>query len=139
MSIFSDPHPFVSLLAPVKGKRILPRLSRHITPPRMLTLLTLLVACFSQLDIVRHAPLLDSLEETPERQDVELQTQAFLGSVLQSILPVVAKAELRVITGLLGLLLDRTNIVTSAQTRVGVPYLFYAGHSLLVLSLELPC
>lgn len=84
----------------------------------MLTLLTLLVACFSQLDVVKHAALLDSLEETPERQDVERQTQAFLGSVLQSILPVVAKAELRVITGLLGLLLDRTNIVISAQTRV---------------------
>ncbi|KAG2354955.1 topoisomerase II-associated protein PAT1 [Suillus spraguei] len=119
----SDPHPFVSLLTPVKGKKILPRLSRHITPPRMLTLLTLLVACFSQLDVVKHAPLLDSLEETSERQDVERQTQAFLGSVLQSILPVIAKAELRVITGLLGLLLDRTNIVVSAQTRPGIAML----------------
>ncbi|KAG0705559.1 topoisomerase II-associated protein PAT1 [Suillus ampliporus] len=119
----SDPHPFVSLLTPVKGKRLLPRLSRHIAPPRMLTLLTLLVACFSQLDVVKHAPLLDSLEETPERQDVEQQTQAFLGSVLQSILPVVAKAELRLITGLLGLLLDRTNIVVSAQTRPGIAML----------------
>ncbi|KAG2039900.1 topoisomerase II-associated protein PAT1 [Suillus americanus] len=119
----SDPHPFVSLLTPVKGKKILPRLSRHIAPPRMLTLLTLLVACFSQLDVVKLAPLLDSLEETPERQDVERQTQAFLGSVLQSILPVIAKAELRVITGLLGLLLDRTNIVVSAQTRPGIAML----------------
>ncbi|KAG1850650.1 topoisomerase II-associated protein PAT1 [Suillus subluteus] len=119
----SDPHPFVSLLTSVKGKKILPRLSRHITPPRMLTLLTLLVACFSQLDVVKLAPLLDSLEETPERQDVERQTQAFLGSVLQSILPVIAKAELRVITGLLGLLLDRTNIVVSAQTRPGIAML----------------
>ncbi|KAG2346673.1 hypothetical protein BDR05DRAFT_906157 [Suillus weaverae] len=119
----SDPHPFVSLLTPVKGKKILPRLSRHIAPPRMLTLLTLLVACFSQLDVVKHATLLDSLEETSERQDVERQTQAFLGSVLQSILPVVAKAELRVITGLLGLLLDRTNIVVSAQTRPGIAML----------------
>jgi DNA topoisomerase 2-associated protein PAT1 len=115
MCIISDPHPFVSLLTPVKGKRILPRLSRHIA---------LLVACFSQLDVAKHAALLDSLEESPERQDVELQTQAFLGSVLQSILPVVAKAELRVITGLLGLFLDRTNIVVTAQTRVGVFYFF---------------
>ncbi|KAG2150307.1 topoisomerase II-associated protein PAT1 [Suillus bovinus] len=119
----SDPHPFVSLLTPVKGKKILPRLSRHITPPRMLTLLTLLVACFSQLDVVKRAAVLDSLEETPERQDIERQTQAFLGSVLQSILPVVAKAELRVITGLLGLLLDRTNIIVSAQTRPGIAIL----------------
>jgi DNA topoisomerase 2-associated protein PAT1 len=138
--IFSDPHPFVSLLTPVKGKRLLPRLSRHIAPPRMLTLLTLLVACFSQLDVVKHAPLLDSLEETPEHQDVEQQTQAFLGSVLQSILPVVAKAELRVITGLLGLLLDRTNIVVSAQTRVGASRLILRSATyFLALSLELPC
>jgi Topoisomerase II-associated protein PAT1. len=84
----------------------------------MLTMLTLLVACFSRLDVVVRAPLLDSLEETRERSDVERQTQAFLGSVLQSILPVVAKAGLRLISGLLGLLLDRSNIVAVTQTRV---------------------
>jgi DNA topoisomerase 2-associated protein PAT1 len=134
----SDPHPFISLLTLEKGKRILPRLSRHITPARMLTLLTLLVACFSQLDVVKYAHLLDLPEDshlharnrspsadnaaigqaTPDRDEVERQTQAFLGSVLQSILPVVAKAELRLIAGLLGLLLDRSDVVMIAQTRV---------------------
>ncbi|KAH7914818.1 topoisomerase II-associated protein PAT1 [Hygrophoropsis aurantiaca] len=119
----SDPHPFVSLLTPVKGKKILPRLSRHITPARMLTLLTLLVACFSQLDVVKDARLLEVLDDHPERDEVERQTQAFLGSVLQSILPVVAKAELRLISGLLGLFLDRNDIVTVAQTRPGIAML----------------
>ena len=131
----SDPHPFISLLTPAKGKRILPRLSRHIHPARMLTLLTLLVACFSQLDVVKYAHLLDLPEDShlhtqsrspssnsdanpPDRDEVERQTQAFLGSVLQSILPVVAKAELRLISGLLGLLLDRSDAVMIAQTRV---------------------
>lgn len=131
----SDPHPFISLLTPAKGKRILPRLSRHIQPGRMLTLLTLLVACFSQLDVVKYAHLLDLPEDShlhtqsrspssksdvnpPDRDEVERQTQAFLGSVLQSILPVVAKAELRLISGLLGLLLDRSDAVMIAQTRV---------------------
>lgn len=131
----SDPHPFISLLTPAKGKRILPRLSRHIQPARMLTLLTLLVACFSQLDVVKYAHLLDLPEDShlhtqsrspssnsdanpPDRDEVERQTQAFLGSVLQSILPVVAKAELRLIAGLLGLLLDRSDAVMIAQTRV---------------------
>ncbi|KIJ65142.1 hypothetical protein HYDPIDRAFT_175171 [Hydnomerulius pinastri MD-312] len=145
----SDPHPFVSLLTPVKGKKILPRLSRHIPPARMLTLLTLLVACFSQLDVVKYAHLLDLPEDShlhshnshgspsstgassdgqgsqgkPDREEVERQTQAFLGSVLQSILPVVAKAELRLVTGLLGLFLDRSDVVAAAQTRPGIAML----------------
>jgi DNA topoisomerase 2-associated protein PAT1 len=86
----------------------------------MLTMLTLLVACFNQLDVVLYGHMLDSLEDTRERQDVEKQTQAFLGSVLQSILPVVAKATLRLISGLLGLLLDRSNIIIVTGTRVSV-------------------
>jgi DNA topoisomerase 2-associated protein PAT1 len=136
----SDPHPFISLLTPAKGKKILPRLSRHIQPARMLTLLTLLIACFSQLDVVKYAQLLDLPEDShlhaqtrsptangdaspPDRDEVERQTQAFLGSVLQSILPVVAKAELRLIAGLLGLLLDRSDVVMVAQTRPGIAIL----------------
>ena len=89
----------------------------------MLTLLTLLVACFGQLDVVKNAPVLDSIQDTQPRADVERQTQAFLGSVMQSILPVVSVANLRLVTGLLGLLLDRSNIVAVAQTRVSSPNL----------------
>lgn len=114
----SDPHPFVSLLSPTKGKKILPRLTRHLSTQQMLTMLTLLVACFNQLDVVNQAPLLDSLEDTRERKEAERQTQAFLGSVLQSILPVVAKASLRLVSGLLGLLLDRSDIIAVTQSRV---------------------
>ncbi|TFK71608.1 hypothetical protein BDN72DRAFT_817099 [Pluteus cervinus] len=119
----SNPHPFVSILSATKGKKLLPRLTRHLDHQRMLTLLTLVVACFSQLDVVVHAPLLDSLQETRERNDADRQTQAFLGSVLQSILPIVAKASLRLITGLLGLLLDRTNVAAIAQTKPGLALL----------------
>ncbi|KAG6335732.1 hypothetical protein ID866_3356 [Astraeus odoratus] len=119
----SDPHPFISLLTPIKGKKILPRLCRHIPAQRLPTLLTLLVACFSQLDIVAQAQILDTYEDSPERQEVERQTAAFLGSVLQSVLPVVARAELRLVTGLLGLLLDRSDIVHVAKTRPGVAML----------------
>lgn len=119
----SDPHPFISLLTPIKGKKLLPRLSRHIAAHRMPTLLTLLVACFSQLDVVARAYILDTRDDSPERQEVERQTAAFLGSVLQSILPVVARAELRLVTGLLGLLLDRSDIIQVAQTRPGIAML----------------
>ncbi|KAJ7504532.1 topoisomerase II-associated protein PAT1 [Mycena galericulata] len=120
----SNPHPFVSLLSPSKGKKLLPRLTRHIGSSRMLTLMTLLVACFTQLDVVKQAPLLDVLEETAERAEVERQTQAFLGSVLQSILPIVANLELHVVTALLGLLIERSqDIAEVAKTKPGLALL----------------
>ncbi|KAJ7801901.1 topoisomerase II-associated protein PAT1 [Mycena olivaceomarginata] len=109
----SNPHPFVSLLSPSKGKKLLPRLTRHIGSSRMLTLMTLLVACFTQLDV-----------DSPERAETERQTQAFLGSVLQSILPIVANLELHVVTALLGLLIDRSHdIAAVAKTKPGLALL----------------
>ncbi|KAG2011577.1 topoisomerase II [Coprinopsis cinerea AmutBmut pab1-1] len=119
----SNPHPFISLLMPTKGKKVLPRLTRHLPSDKMLILLTLLVACFDQLDVIKSAPVLDSLVETSERSEVERQTQAFLGSVMQAILPIVSVAELRLVTGLLSLLLHRTNVVAVAQTRPGLALL----------------
>ncbi|KAJ7180520.1 topoisomerase II-associated protein PAT1 [Mycena filopes] len=120
----SNPHPFVSLLSPSKGKKLLPRLTRHIGSARMLTLMTLLVACFTQLDVVQQAPLLDSLAETDARAEAERQTQAFLGSVLQSILPIVATLELHVVTALLALLMDRSqDIAAVAKTKPGLALL----------------
>ena len=105
----------------------------------MLTMLTLLVACFNQLDVVIQAPALDSLQDTPERKEVDRQTQAFLGSVLQSILPVTAKAGLRLISGLLGLLLDRSNIVAITQTRVCSSSLIAKTCLIRVFSPVWPC
>ncbi|KAG6854522.1 hypothetical protein C0991_005434 [Blastosporella zonata] len=119
----SNPHPFISLLIPSKGKKILPRATRHLSHERMYTLLTLLVACFDQLDVVRDAYLLDSLEDTKERAEAERQSEAFLLGVLHSILPVVARAEIKLVTGLLGLLLDRTDIIRVAQSGAGTALL----------------
>lgn len=126
-SLYSDPHPFISLLTPTKGKKILPRLTRHLSSGYMLTLLTLLVACFGQLDVVKQAPILDSFQDTHEHADVDRQTQAFLGSVMQSILPVVSVATLRLVTGLLGLLLTRSDIVEVARSKVWFGNDIYQG------------
>ncbi|KAI0629297.1 topoisomerase II-associated protein PAT1 [Trametes polyzona] len=119
----SNPHPFVSLITPIKGKKLLPRVARLLDNSRMQVILTLIVACFSQLDVVVHAPQLDTLEETREVLDLEAQTQAFLGSVVQSILPVIAKAQMRLVTGLFGLLLESNNVIAIARTRPGIALL----------------
>ncbi|OJT11571.1 DNA topoisomerase 2-associated protein pat1 [Trametes pubescens] len=119
----SNPHPFVSIITPIKGKKLLPRVARLLDNNRMQIILTLVVACFSQLDVVVQAPLLDTLEETREVLDLEAQTQAFLGSVVQSILPVIAKAQMRLVTGLFGLLLESNNVIAIARTRPGIALL----------------
>ena len=84
----------------------------------MLTVLTLLVACFQQLDVVVDAPLLDRLDNVDAKEEVEQQTQIFLATVLQSILPVIAKASLRLVGGLLGLLMERCVLPVVALSRV---------------------
>ncbi|KII87204.1 hypothetical protein PLICRDRAFT_176983 [Plicaturopsis crispa FD-325 SS-3] len=119
----SNPHPFISLLGPTKGKKLLPRLTRHLNEEQLLTMLTLLVACFTQLDVIKQAPYLDSLEDTPERREAERQTHTFLGSVTQTIMTVSIGAHLRIIAGMLGLLLDRCDIVAVAQARPGMALL----------------
>lgn len=88
-------------------------------------MLTLLVACFSQMDIVVHASLLDTPIPSQQQADIERQTQIFLGSVISTILPVVAKAGLRLVSGLLGLLLERNDIVAISQTKVRFQFISF--------------
>ncbi|KAH8116273.1 topoisomerase II-associated protein PAT1 [Phellopilus nigrolimitatus] len=119
----SDPHPFVSLMMPAKGKKLLPRLMRHLTPEQTLLLNFLIIACFSQFDVVKNTAILDSQEDTPARSEVDRQTQTFLSTVLQSILPVIAKANLKLIGGMLGLLMERSEVHFVARSRPGLSLL----------------
>lgn len=114
----SDPHPFISLLMPAKGKKLLPRLTRHLSTQQLLQVICLLVACFSQLDVVKNAALLDLQEDTPERREVDKQTQLFLSTVLQCILPVIAKFNLGVVFGMMGLLMEHCDMRLVIHSRV---------------------
>jgi DNA topoisomerase 2-associated protein PAT1 len=105
-------------MMPVKGKKLLTRVARHFNSQQLLTILTLLVACFNQLDVVREAPLLDSGVESPERAEVAQQTQTFLATIFQCISPVIAKSNMRLIGGLLGLFMERCEVHIVARSRV---------------------
>jgi DNA topoisomerase 2-associated protein PAT1 len=118
VALYSNPHPFVSLLIPAKGKRFLPRLTKFLGRDRNILLLTLLVATFAQQDVVIRAPLLDSLEPSEDRSDVERQTQTWLEGIPQAILPTIGHASLLHISSWLGMLLERTNVMTVASTEV---------------------
>jgi DNA topoisomerase 2-associated protein PAT1 len=114
----SNPHPFVSLITLAKGKKLLPRLLRNVAPARLNLFLTLIVACYGQLDVVRDAPLLDRLEDTPQKREVERETDAFVASVVPLLMGLVKNAPLRLVSGLVGLLFEAGDLTTIAQTKV---------------------
>ncbi|KAF8739057.1 Topoisomerase II-associated protein PAT1, partial [Rhizoctonia solani] len=108
----SNPHPFASLLTPSKGKRLIPRLTRIFDSNRVLTMYTLLIAVFSQLDVVREA------------EQNHLQTDLFMTSVLPPLVPILGNAGLRFVHGLLGLLIESgSNLVQLAGTKPGIAVL----------------
>lgn len=116
----SNPHPFISILMPLKGKKMLPRVQRYFDMSRNLTVLTLLVACFSQLDVVRDSYLIDRLEDSAARKEALIQWDSFYFLQTHYVLHVAGKCSLRIITGLLGLFLERNDVVAMAQTPAGL-------------------
>lgn len=76
-------------------------------------MLTLLVACFSQLDVVKDASTLYDASES---------TDLFLATVLHTMMLVVAKINLTPISGLLELLLKHNDILAISHTRVRSKY-----------------
>ncbi|TFY68510.1 hypothetical protein EVJ58_g957 [Rhodofomes roseus] len=119
----SVPHPFISLLMPIKGKRLLPRVVRHLPSERILTMLTLIIACFHQVDVVVNSPKLDTLEESKERAEVEQHSEVFLSSLVQSVLPAIGKLDLSMLTGLLGMLFKHNDVAAVARTPPGIALL----------------
>ncbi|CED85194.1 Uncharacterized conserved protein [Phaffia rhodozyma] len=115
----SFPHPFISILGPLKGKKLFPRLLRHLNPSQVLTVFTLLLACFSQIDVVWDAPP-PLPPYTREQAAREKDTDAFLSSVIPAFLSVLDKCELRMVAGMVGLVVQRCNVVQIAKTRPGV-------------------
>lgn len=119
----------------LKGKRILPRALRHTSPEQTLTLLTLMVATFDTLDTVQDAHLLDasddleklssgSLEGKSRRAAVEVKTEAFVNAIISPVMVVIGRIELRMVTGMLGLLMERNDLAKVVRSKVSRHGLF---------------
>lgn len=135
------PHPFISLISITKGKKLLPRVLRHISYQQTLVLLTLLIATFDTLDVVRDAPILDMNPNDPAfyatsavrgaaplnvalqkktRKQVENETELFLKTAMPLVMEVIAQSQLRIISGMLGLLIERNDLIKIAKTKVSI-------------------
>ncbi|EIW69918.1 hypothetical protein TREMEDRAFT_71451 [Tremella mesenterica DSM 1558] len=124
----STPHPFISLLNAVKGQRLMPRVLRHLPHSQALTLLTLLIATYPQLDVIAHAPpppvadasLLNKMDRV-ERARREAETDCFLQCVVPGMDMLISTCNLGLVAGLLNICTQKMpNLKQVASTRPGV-------------------
>ncbi|WVN89744.1 uncharacterized protein L203_104974 [Cryptococcus depauperatus CBS 7841] len=123
----SNPHPFISLLNPPKGQRLLGRIILQLPDQKIYTLLSLVVVNFYQLDVVARAPpppIVDSSLLTKadrlDRQKRETDTDGFLYNVVPAMDTAINKCKLGLLGGLLAMAVQRLDIVKIALTRPGI-------------------
>lgn len=131
----SDPHPFVSLLNHVKGKRLLPRILRLLDAEQALTMLTMLIASFQSLDAVRDYAAWEQYQVTEslrhirsalspqQAANVARNIEAFMNSVLFIMMTLISSMSLRIVSGMLALLMERNDVLFCAKTRPGLSLL----------------
>ena len=101
-------HPFIAFLSFAKGKKSIPRVFHHIDQDKPIIILTMIVVHLDQLDVVKDAHLAPGASQPPTliREEIELFSQ----TVMPCLLSCVTEAPINIVTGMLGLLIDRTNI-----------------------------
>ncbi|KAL8771597.1 MAG: hypothetical protein Q9209_003040 [Squamulea sp. 1 TL-2023] len=114
-------HPFIAFLSYPKGKKAIPRIFRHIDQEQRLTILTMIVVHLNVLDVIRLAqPQAGNTQPSASaREEVELFCQA----VMPSLFGYINEAPLHIIMGLLGVILDRSNVQAVARSKVGLDIL----------------
>ncbi|GAB7346798.1 hypothetical protein MBLNU459_g1896t1 [Dothideomycetes sp. NU459] len=117
----TSPHPFIAILSHSKGKKAIPRIFRHIDDQQRLTILTILAIHLDILDVIRLAYPHPEEPVLPRavRDEIELFSQA----VIPTLLAFINDAPLNIISGLLGLILDRVNVQAIIRTKIGVSML----------------
>lgn len=112
-------------------KRAIPRIFRHLNPEQRVTILTMIVVHLDVLDVVRHGVYPPGATQLPSaaREEIDM----FANNVLPPLLSYVYEAPLSIVVGLLGLLLERVDIVLISRTKIGIAFLtmFFSRAELL--------
>ncbi|PUU79422.1 topoisomerase II-associated protein PAT1 [Tuber borchii] len=114
-------HPFIAILSYSKMKRAVQRIFRHLDPEQRVTVLTMIVVHLDILDVVKHGVYLPDETQLPSavREEIEM----FAASVLPPLLGYVYEAPLSIVIGLLGILLERVDVVAVSKTKIGLAFL----------------
>ncbi|KAF2121556.1 topoisomerase II-associated protein PAT1 [Lophiotrema nucula] len=115
-----SPHPFISILSHAKGKKAIPRIFRHIDEQERITVVTMIVVHLDNLSVVSHAV---ALPDEPLPIAMREEVEVFLQTVMPPLFAHISESPLNIIIGLLGLILDRTNLQTVARSKIGMSLL----------------
>jgi DNA topoisomerase 2-associated protein PAT1 len=111
------PHPFISILSHAKGKKAIPRLFRHINEQERITVVTMIVVHLDALTVVSHAI---ATPEEPLTATIREEVDLFAQTVTPPIHAHISDSPLNIVVGLLGLVLDRTNLHVVARSKIGL-------------------
>ncbi|CAI6275719.1 unnamed protein product [Periconia digitata] len=116
----TTPHPFISILSFAKGKKAIQRIFSHIDEQERITVVTMIVVHLDQLSVVAHAV---TSQDEPLSLTIREEVELFLATVIPPLFAHISESPLNIIIGLLGLVLDRTNMHIVARTKVGMSLL----------------
>lgn len=111
-------HPFIDFLSYPKGKKAIGRVFSHLSLEQQTTILTLIIIHLDQLDVVRGAQIRTGEPinlNAATRESIDL----FIIAVMPSLLHLLGKSELHIVTGVLGLITQNLNVDLVARTRIG--------------------
>lgn len=130
-------HPFIAFLSYPKGKKAIPRIFNHIDENQRLTILTMIMVNLDNLDVIRLAqPHMTALQPSSLLRE---QIDIFLQAVMPSLFSYVTEAQLNIVIGLLGLVIERANLNAVAHTRVGLEILtMLLSRAAIVRATEVP-
>ena len=121
-NLASAPHPFISILSHAKGKKVIPRLFRHINEQERITVVTMIVVHLDALSVVGHAI---ATPDEPLSAAIREEVDLFSQTVMSPIHAHISDAPLNIVIGLLGLVLDRTNLHVVARSKIGLTLLTF--------------
>ncbi|KAL8844711.1 MAG: hypothetical protein Q9176_000811 [Flavoplaca citrina] len=114
-------HPFIAFLSYPKGKKAIPRIFRHIDEEQRLTILTMIVVHLNVIDVIRLVQ--PQAGNTQPSSSVREEVELFCQAVMPSLFGYINEAPLQIIMGLLGVILDRSNMQAVARSKVGLDIL----------------
>lgn len=121
-----ETQPFILMLAHDKGKKLIPRLFRHLDSTQRLTVLTRIVAHIDCLDVIKNGSYVTANGTTDitavnakSRESIELFTQ----TVLPPLVQLISDSSFDVVIGLLDIMIQNQHILPAAFTKVGLAIL----------------
>lgn len=111
------------MLSVSKGKKLIPRIVRHLSGDQILTMLSVIIANFSQLhvchNVVYPGSMVANAEEAKKQKFVKFEeVELFINTAAPPLLGFISEAPLQVVNGLMRLFMEKNDITEIARSKV---------------------